>query len=132
LFPDPPPTKEDEKPPDAKPKQRRPFELWPLEDKNTFFEALNEYGKDFDAIQKYFEAKAKRKNQPDTMVKNKEQIRHFYYRTWHKISKHLMFPEEVKKGTQELYGLINFGELRKKIGGVSEKTSLKLNELIYR
>lgn len=116
---------------DAKPK-RRPFELWPLEDKNTFFEALNEFGKDFDAIQRYFEAKAKRKNLPEHMIKNKEQIRHFYYRTWHKISKHLRFPDETKKATQELYGLINFGELRKKLGSVSEKTSLKLSELIYR
>lgn len=116
---------------DTKPK-RRPFELWPQEDKNIFFEALNEFGKDFDAIQRYFEAKAKRKNLPEHTVKNKEQIRHFYYRTWHKISKHLRFPEEVKKATQELYGLINFGELRKKIGSVSEKTSLRLNELIYR
>lgn len=116
---------------DTKPK-RKPFELWPQEDKNTFFEALNEFGKDFDAIQRYFEAKAKRKNVPEHTVKNKEQIRHFYYRTWHKISKHLRFPEEVKKATQELYGLINFGELRKKIGSVSEKTSLRLNELIYR
>lgn len=116
---------------DTKPK-RRPFELWPQEDKNTFFEALNEFGKDFDAIQRYFEAKAKRKNLLEHTVKNKEQIRHFYYRTWHKISKHLRFPEEVKKATQELYGLINFGELRKKIGSVSEKTSLRLNELIYR
>lgn len=25
------------------------------------------------------------------MVKNKEQVRHFYYRTWHKISKHIDF-----------------------------------------
>lgn len=33
---------------------------------------------------------------------------------------------------QELYGLINYGELRKKSGSVSEKTCMKLNELIYR
>lgn len=25
------------------------------------------------------------------MVKNKEQVRHFYYRTWHKITKYIDF-----------------------------------------
>lgn len=39
---------------------------------------------------------------------------------------------DVKKLAQELYGLINYGELRRKIGSVSEKTCMKLNELIYR
>lgn len=38
---------------------------------------------------------------------------------------------EVKKAVREQYGLINFGEFRKKIGFVSEKNSVKLNELIY-
>lgn len=37
----------------------------------------------------------------------------------------------MKKATQELYGLINFGELRKKIGGnLDERRALKLQELI--
>lgn len=37
----------------------------------------------------------------------------------------------VKKATQELYGLINFGELRKKIGGtLDERKAQKLQELI--
>lgn len=83
------------------------------------------------------------------MIKTKDQIRHLYYRTWHKISKHLKFSEgnfqlitltqqfiqliaDVKKIPQELYGLINYGELRKKITFISEKTCVKLNELIYR
>ena len=38
---------------------------------------------------------------------------------------------DMKKSTQELYALINFGELRKKLGHITEKNSQKLNELIY-
>lgn len=74
----------------------------------------------------------KKKGLPESVIKSKDQIRHLYYRNCHKISKHLKFSDEIKKVTQELYGLINYGELRKKIGFVSEKTCVKLNELIYR
>lgn len=35
--------------------------------------------------------KYKKRGKPAHMVKNKEQVRHFYYRTWHKISKHIDF-----------------------------------------
>ncbi|XP_015432218.1 PREDICTED: protein cramped [Dufourea novaeangliae] len=110
---------------------KRSCELWSLEDKNTFFKALNEYGKDFDALQSYFLSQGKKKGLPDIMIKNKEQIRHFYYRTWLKISKHLKFSEDVKKTSQELYGLINYGELRRKLPRIHEKVHLKLNELVY-
>ncbi|XP_011812865.1 PREDICTED: protein cramped-like [Colobus angolensis palliatus] len=69
------------------------------------------------------------------MVKNKEQVRHFYYRTWHKITKYIdfdhVFSRGLKKSSQELYGLICYGELRKKIGGcMDDKNATKLNELI--
>ncbi|XP_076343718.1 cramped chromatin regulator [Tachypleus tridentatus] len=65
------------------------------------------------------------------MIKNKDQVRHFYYRTWHKISKYLHIGDDVKKQTQELYGLINYAELRKKIGGcLNEKNRQRLNDLI--
>ncbi|KAG7202399.1 hypothetical protein KM043_018715 [Ampulex compressa] len=110
---------------------KRSCELWSMEDKNTFFKALNEYGKDFDALQSYFSCQGKKKGLPDIMIKNKEQIRHFYYRTWLKISKHLKFSEDVKKTSQELYGLINYGELRRKLPRIHEKIHLKLNELVY-
>ncbi|KAK6626251.1 hypothetical protein RUM43_006558 [Polyplax serrata] len=103
---------------------------WSAQGKDIFFEALNEYGKDFEAIQRYFAVKTKKKSGSEVVMKTKEQIRHFYYRTWTKISKHLKFPSEIKKQTQELYGLINYGEFRKKMGCVTEKTSLKLNELV--
>ena len=74
-------------------------------------------------------------------VKSREQVRHFYYRTWHKISGSCQFSEvlksqvtsvpadavtedspekiqetlkEIDKGVLELYGLINYGEIWKK------------------
>ena len=80
---------------DGRKKQKRPWESWSLEDKNTFFEALNEYGKDFDAIQNHLAAKVKKRG----LAKNKEQVRHFYYRTWHKISKYL----HPSTGTSNIY-----------------------------
>ncbi|XP_024881581.1 protein cramped isoform X1 [Temnothorax curvispinosus] len=110
---------------------KRSCELWSMEDKNTFFKALNEYGKDFDALQSYFLSQGKKRGLSDVMIKNKEQIRHFYYRTWLKISKHLKFSEDVKKTSQELYGLINYGELRRKLPRIHEKVHLRLNELVY-
>lgn len=102
-----------------------------MEDKNTFFKAVNEHGRDFDALHSYFLNQGKKKGLSENMIKNKEQIRHFYYRTWLKISKHLKFSEEVKKASQEIYGLINYGELRRKLPRIHEKVLLKLNELVY-
>ncbi|XP_018407866.1 PREDICTED: protein cramped-like [Nanorana parkeri] len=118
-----------------KKKVRRQWESWSTEDKNTFFEALYEHGKDFEAIQNNIALKYKKKAKPVSMVKNKEQVRHFYYRTWHKISKYIdfnnVFSCGLKKSSQELYGLICYGELRKKIGGcMDDKNAAKLNELI--
>ncbi|XP_071427215.1 protein cramped-like isoform X2 [Pithys albifrons albifrons] len=116
-------------------KVRRQWESWSTEDKNTFFEGLYEHGKDFEAIQTNIALKYKKKGKPASMVKNKEQVRHFYYRTWHKISKYIdfdnVFSQGLKKSSLELYGLICYGELRKKIGGcMDDKNAAKLNELI--
>ncbi|XP_077984272.1 protein cramped-like [Glandiceps talaboti] len=130
----PPPTqpKEPEKP--AKQEQqtvKKRWEAWTVQDKNLFFEALFEHGKDFEAIQKYMEVRHKKRGDPPHLIKNKDQVRHLYYRTWHKISKYITPNEELKKTSQELYGLINYGELRKKVGGgLNEKIGLKLNELV--
>ena len=110
------------------PKSKRAWEQWSWEDKAIFFEALNECGKNFDAMQIFFHKK-NRKN------KNKEQIRTFYYRTWHKICKYVDFQSEydLKKSSKELYGLINFGELRKRLGSqLDDKTGMKLRELIFK
>uniref|UniRef100_A0A8C6TAH1 Protein cramped-like n=1 Tax=Neogobius melanostomus TaxID=47308 RepID=A0A8C6TAH1_9GOBI len=114
---------------------RRQWESWSAEDKNSFFEGLYEHGKDFEAIQNNIAMKYKKRGKPANMVKNKEQVRHFYYRTWHKISKHIDFANAysrvLKKSSQELYGLICYAELRKKVGGMmDDKNVAKLNELI--
>ncbi|XP_075993126.1 protein cramped-like isoform X2 [Genypterus blacodes] len=114
---------------------RRQWESWSAEDKNSFFEGLYEHGKDFEAIQNNIAMKYKKRGKPANMVKNKEQVRHFYYRTWHKISKHIdfanVYARVLKKSSQELYGLICYAELRKKVGGLmDDKNVTKLNELI--
>ncbi|KAM8825139.1 protein cramped-like isoform 3-T3 [Synchiropus picturatus] len=114
---------------------RRQWESWSAEDKNSFFEGLYEHGKDFEAIQNNIAMKYKKRGKPANMVKNKEQVRHFYYRTWHKISKHIdfanVYARVLKKSSQELYGLICYAELRKKVGGLmDDKNVAKLNELI--
>lgn len=114
---------------------RRQWESWSAEDKNSFFEGLYEHGKDFEAIQNNIAMKYKKRGKPANMVKNKEQVRHFYYRTWHKISKHIdfasVYSRALKKSSQELYGLICYAELRKKVGGLmDDKNVAKLNELI--
>ncbi|XP_062263490.1 protein cramped-like isoform X1 [Platichthys flesus] len=114
---------------------RRQWESWSAEDKNSFFEGLYDHGKDFEAIQNNIAMKYKKRGKPANMVKNKEQVRHFYYRTWHKISKHIdfanVYSRVLKKSSQELYGLICYAELRKKVGGLmDDKNVAKLNELI--
>lgn len=50
-----------------------------------------QHGKDFEAIQNNIALKYRKKGRPAGMVKNKEQVRHFYYRTWHKITKYIDF-----------------------------------------
>ncbi|KAL4675733.1 hypothetical protein H8959_009878 [Pygathrix nigripes] len=78
-------------------KVRRQWESWSTEDKNTFFEGLYEHGKDFEAIQNNIALKYKKKGKPASMVKNKEQVRHFYYRTWHKITKYIDFDHDISR-----------------------------------
>lgn len=144
-----------------------------------FFEAVNEFGKDFESIQHYINAKLKKKNSTDEQMRTKDHgksttkqdlvreffcvlfylstwqnnkvvkkntfkleqgfkfklhilVRSFFIRTFHEVAKHVKFSENVKKIVQELYGVINYGELYRKLGVVSDKTLMKLNELIYR
>ena len=70
-------------------------------------------------------------------MKNKDQVRHFYYRTLNKISKFI--PKDKHPTTEsdphrrtvlELRSLTCFGELRKRIGGLGEKQGKKLHELL--
>ncbi|GAB1604457.1 Hypothetical predicted protein [Argonauta hians] len=114
--------------PEAK---KRQWELWTVDEKSTFFQALNECGRDFDAIQNNFAQKYKKKGAPAMMIKNKEQVRHFYYRTWNKISKYIEMKDGIKKHALEVYGLIHYGEMRKRLGGMrADKNLHKLNEFI--
>lgn len=41
-------------------------------------------------------------------------------------------PTEIKKIAQELYALINYGEMRKKLVFVNQKACMKLKELVYK
>lgn len=52
-------------------------------------------------------------------------------RTFHDVSKHVKFSENIKKLVQELYGVINYGELYKKLGVITDKAFMKLSQLIY-
>lgn len=139
------------------PNQHRPSKTnWSLVERSLFFDAINEYGKDFEAIANYINGKQKRKNATDPTYKAKEHVRLHYYQTFTKISKYLRFSEgelwvlnncltfsanliylpsadlDVTKKVQELYALINYGEMRKKIPVDNQKFYMKLRELVYR
>lgn len=109
--------------------------LWGCIDKSLFFDALLEHGKDFDAIQNFMIHKQKKRGDPDCNFKSKDQIRHFYYRTWHKISPfiHQSSSDEMKKQTTELLGVLCYAEIRKKVvANFDEKLGQKLNELVHK
>lgn len=112
---------------------KAPKVIWTNYEKNLFFDALNEFGKDFESIANFINSKIKKKNAADHQsFKTKEQIRQIYYQTFHKLSKYLKFSEEVKKPAQELYALINYGEMRRKLAFVSEKNCMKMKDLVYK
>lgn len=114
---------------------KRQWESWGKAEKDTFFEALHEYGKDFDKICNFIAAKHKRRGDPPALIKNKDQVRHFYYRTLNKIAKYLPADQlsendSHKKMVIELKGLICYGELRKRTCGWNDKHGKKLEELL--
>lgn len=134
------------------PSQTKPPKvIWSNFEKNLFFDALNELGKDFESIANFINSKIKRKTSADQSFKTKEQIRQIYYQTFHKLSKYLKFSDgtiayhfafvhflisvtvvDVKKPAQELYALINYGEMRRKLAFVSEKNCMKIKDLVYK
>ena len=103
---------------------------WSNIERNVFFDALNEFGRDFEQISKYVNLKMKRKF--PTEIKTKDHVRQLYYQIYQKVSKYLKFSDDVKKPAQELYTLINYGEMKKKLLTLNEKTFLKLRELVYK
>ncbi len=76
------------------PVQTRPLRvIWTNIERNLFFEALNEYGKDFEAISHYVNAKQRRKSTTDPTYKTKDHVRFIYYQTFHKVIKYLRFSD---------------------------------------
>ena len=111
---------------ESKGKQRRHWESWAKADKDLFFEAVSEYGKDFDKICSFMNRKAKARGK-DCEPRNKDQIRYFYYRTWKRISKAVnLQPSESKRIHHEIYCMICYGELRRKCC----EGSKRLDELV--
>lgn len=95
----PPPEKKDKskeeavvpKPTPPPPRINRP--VWSNMERNIFFEALNEYGRDFDAITHFMNHKLKRKQPLEQPMYKMVQVRQLYYQTFHKISKYLKFSD---------------------------------------
>uniref|UniRef100_A0A1B0GHX4 Polycomb-group transcriptional regulator n=2 Tax=Lutzomyia longipalpis TaxID=7200 RepID=A0A1B0GHX4_LUTLO len=127
-------TKDDAVPPkpaNPPPRISRPI-VWSNTERNIFFEGLNEYGRDFDAITHFMNHKLKRRQPLEQPIYKAGQVRQLYYQTFHKISKYLKFSDDVRKYAQELYALINYGEMRRKLIVVNEKACMKLRDLVYR
>ena len=82
----------------AKKEKQRP-ETWNKIEQQIFFNALRQNGKNFESITQHFNASQKRYKTEDGVCiqRSKEQIRHFYYRTWHKIVKHISIPSLEKE-----------------------------------
>lgn len=74
---------------------------WTNVERNLFFEALNESGKDFEAIAHYVNAKQKRnKSSHHTdapSIKTKDHVRLLYYQTFHKVTKYLRFSDGKRR-----------------------------------
>lgn len=105
---------------------------WTMKEKKCFFDALNEHGRDFEQISRFINLKMKRKNPTESDYKTKDHVRQHYYQLFQKASKYLKFSDDVKKLAQELYVLINYGEMKKKLIMSSDKSFLKLRDLVYR
>ncbi|KAH8287748.1 hypothetical protein KR054_012389 [Drosophila jambulina] len=136
----PPPSEREHNKKEEKAAQKTPSQLkagngkttWTNVERNCFFDALNEFGKDFEAVANCINAKLKRRNaSSDYSFKTKDQVRQHYYQTYHKICKYVRYSEELKKPAQELYTLINYGEMRRKLQFLTEKHFMKLKQLVY-
>lgn len=105
---------------------------WINAEKNYFYDALNEYGRDFEKISHFINMKMRRKSSSDADYKTKDQVRTFYYQLYNKASKYLRFSSDVMKTAQELYTVINYGEMKRKLVIMTDKSFIKLRELVYR
>lgn len=121
------------------------------DDHKLFFEALGEYGKDFQNIQqymtqkcskggnkssdqnKYADTQERREQEKKEDDKKREQIRNFYNKLYTKLAQLIgKLDDRVEKVNQELYLLINYGEIWKKHGfKFNNKTKKLLEELVH-
>lgn len=63
-------------------------------ERGLFFEALNEYGKDFEAITQHINQKMRRKGAgTETASKSIQQVRQLYLQTLQKASRYLRFSD---------------------------------------
>eukprot|EP00117_Sycon_ciliatum_P048858 scpid104367/ scgid34722/ Protein cramped-like; Hematological and neurological expressed 1-like protein len=65
---------------------KRSSAVWSVLAKDSFFQAVCDHGRDFDRIQAYM-ARQGRAEDSSQASKNKDQVRHMYYRTWTKVQK---------------------------------------------
>lgn len=119
-------------------------------DYKLFFEALGEHGKDFQNIQQYMAQKCGKANKSSDQNKSidpqerkeqdkkeedkkRDQIRNFYNKLYAKLSQLIgKLDDRVEKVIQELYLLINYGEIWKKHGfKFNNKTKKLLEELVH-
>lgn len=125
-------------------KEKQRPETWNKNEQQIFFNALRQNGKNFESITQYFNARQKRYKIDDgaTVQRSKEQIRHFYYRTWHKIIKYISLPA-LKDGSAssennqsswlrdiQVNCLIAFNALMNKLHRWNKKSAVKLVELV--
>jgi hypothetical protein len=75
-------------------KEKQRPETWNKIEQQIFFNALRQNGKNFESITQHFNARQKKYKVEDgvNVQRSKEQIRHFYYRTWHKVIKYVSLP----------------------------------------
>lgn len=97
----PPPSERELSKKEEKATQKTPSQMraankttWTNLERNYFFDALNEFGKDFEALANCINAKLKRRNtSSDYSFKSKDQVRQHYYQTYHKIGKYVRYSD---------------------------------------
>lgn len=102
------------------------------EDTRLFFEAVGEYGKDFQKIEQYMAQKSQ------DGIRNRDQIRNFYRQLDRKLTKLKVMDnidDRVEKVVQELYLIINYGEISKRLYKskcrIDKATEKLLDELVH-
>lgn len=90
-----PPVKEEKNAPKTPTQNQRltPKILWSNTERGLFFDAVNEYGRDFEGIAQYINQKMKRKVGCETNARTRDQIRQLYMQTFHKVTKYVRFSE---------------------------------------